>query len=122
MGLIRIIGLLVVLSQLGCAHHNPNPWPIFEVNIDSLRGDSSKDKRDFIIVSGKEAIETSDLQFKEFSRYVTNALENIQLGVLLFLPRYPRHAFKNFSSCGVCQIVCVTDYCVGILPSNRMAN
>ena len=22
----------------------------------------------------------------------------------------------------VCQIVCVTDYCVGILPSNRMAN
>ena len=23
---------------------------------------------------------------------------------------------------GVCQIICVTDYWVGILPSNRMAN
>jgi hypothetical protein len=94
MGLIHIIGLFVALIQLGCAHHNPNPWPLLEVNIDSLRGDTSKDKRDFIIVSGKAGVETTDLQFKEFSRYVTNALDNIgyerssdprKAGIVVFL-------------------------------------
>lgn len=62
---------LIILIITGCTSTSP---PQFFINVDSISSGESNQKRGYILLSGDENINPSDLQFKEFSRYVDRAL------------------------------------------------
>ena len=87
-----LIGL--VLTVIGCAITLPQSVPQYLVHVDSLRGDTFQDRSTFYLFSGKEGVEPTDLQFREFSNCVRNALTVLgyteakdpkQAGIAVFL-------------------------------------
>lgn len=65
---ITIFAALLV----GCA-----TGPLFHVNIDSISAPDAGAKKKYILLSGLKDVEPTDLQFKEYARYVDKALASM---------------------------------------------
>lgn len=61
--------LITLFLFLGCA-----TGPMFYVNIDSISTPNANTKKKYILLPGLKDVKPTDLQFKEFARYVEKAL------------------------------------------------
>jgi hypothetical protein len=62
-----IIAMLAAVFFTGCAR-------VYHVTVDSIRGTDTLPGKNYVIVSGNSAIDTNDLQFREYAGYVARAL------------------------------------------------
>jgi hypothetical protein len=67
--------MLVASLVLACSSTQSfNPTPKFSVNVDGLRDPSAPARTRYVLIPAIQNVRESDLQFKEFSGYLRNAL------------------------------------------------